>query len=130
MKNIISILLILIIPVGVYLIMSANSKMSGAMARDNNKPSLLIFTSSMCLDCKKIKSVIKEVEGDYTGKINFIQINALEKNRKVQENIKKYHIVLVPTLIFLDNNGNQTNKIEGFIPKEELIGELEEAING
>ncbi|MCD7779112.1 MAG: thioredoxin family protein [Candidatus Gastranaerophilales bacterium] len=130
MKNIISILLILIIPVGVYLIMSANSKMSGAMARDNNKPSLLIFTSSMCLDCKKIKSVIKEVEGDYTGKINFIQINALEKNRKVQENIKKYHVVLVPTLIFLDNNGNQTNKIEGFIPKEELIGELEEAING
>lgn len=130
MKNIITALLILIIPVCVYMIMSSSSKTIGAMARDKNNPSLLVFTSSMCMDCQRMKGVIKEVESNYTDKINFVQISALEKNRKVQEYIKKYHVVLVPTLIFLDENGNETNKIEGYITKEELIKELEDAING
>ncbi len=130
MKNIITALLIIIIPVCVYLIMHGNSQTIGAMARDKNNPSLLIFTSSMCMDCQKMKGIISEVENNYNKKINFIHINATEKNKKVQESIKNHHVVLVPTLIFLDENGNETNKIEGYIPKEELISELEEAING
>ncbi len=129
MKNIITILLILIVPVCIYLFMSKNSQTSTAIAKQNN-PSILIFTSTMCMDCQKMKGVIKEVEGSYNDKINFIYINATDKNKRVQENIKKYHVVLVPTLIFTDENGKQTNKVEGFIPKEELINELEEAING
>ncbi len=130
MKNIITILLVLILPVTAYFFMSRNSDELSAMANDKNHPSMLIFTSTMCMDCQKMKSVIKEVEPQYSNKINFVHINALDKNRKVQENIKKYHVVLVPTLVFVDENGNQTNKIEGSVSKEALITEIEEAING
>ena len=130
MKNIITILLILIIPVCVYFVMSRNSFDITANAKENNLPVLMTFTSSMCMDCQKMKGILKEVEGAYYGKINFININALDKNRKVKEYLKKYNVVLVPTMIFLDENGNQINKIEGAVTKEVLINEIEEAING
>lgn len=130
MKNIITIILILTVPACVYLFMSKNAQNSIALAKQGNSPSLLIFTSTMCMDCRKMKEVIKEVEGSYNDKINFIQINATDNNKKVQDNIKKYHVVLVPTLVFVDENGIQKNKIEGYLPKEELINEIEEAING
>ncbi len=130
MKNIITILLVLVVPIVAYLVMSKNSDDLSAMANDRNHPSMLIFTSTMCMDCQKMKSILKEVEPQYSNKMNFVHINALDKNRKVQENIKKYQVVLVPTMVFVDENGNQTNKIEGSISKEALITEIEEAING
>lgn len=130
MKNIIAILLIIFVPLFAYLYISKNSETTVAVAKDNNNPSLMIFTSAMCLDCKKMKSVINEVEPIYNDKVNFISINALDKSKKVQEYIKKYGIVLVPTIIFVDQNGNQKNKVEGYIPKDELIKEIEDIING
>lgn len=128
MKNFISVLLILIIPICVYFIMNKNSENFSADAKEN-LPTMMTFTSSMCMDCKKMKEVIKEIENDYTDRINILTINALDKDKKIKEKIKKHGIVLVPTTIFLDENGNETGKIEGFIPKEDLIIEIEEIIN-
>ncbi len=130
MKNIIIILLILILPVSIYLYMSKNSETFSAIAKSDENPTLITFTSTMCMDCKKLKAVLSEVEPNYEEKVNFIGYNALAKDRHVQNAIKKYKVTLVPTMIFLDRNGKEINKIEGYIPKEELINELEEVING
>ncbi len=130
MKNIITILLILILPIAIYTIMSKKTSDISVFAKENNLPTLMTFTSTMCMDCQKMKTIFKEIEGNYTDKINFVHLNALDKNRKVQHYIKKHHVVLVPTMIFLDSNGNEINKIEGYIPKEELEKEIEEAVNG
>ncbi len=129
MKNLIISLLILVIPVSTYLFLNKNSIDYTAMANDKNNPSLLIYTSTMCLDCKKMKEVIKELESSYADKINFISINALDNNKKIQESIKKHEVKVVPTLVFTDINGGETDKVEGYIPKEELINKIEEAIN-
>lgn len=129
MKNIITILLIFIIPIVAYLYISKNSNTTIAIAKDKNKASLMIFTSAMCLDCQKMKSVINEVQPVYSNKINFISINALDKNKKVQNYIKKYGIVLVPTIIFTDEDENQKDKVEGYISKDDLIKKIEDIIN-
>ena len=129
MKNIIVILLILLVPVCAYLFLSKNSEDYVAFANDKNNPSLLIYTSTMCIDCKKMKDVIKEIEADYADKINFISINALDNNKKIQDSIKQHDVKVVPTLVFTDVNGVQTDNVEGYIPKEALTTKIEEAIN-
>ena len=129
MKNFLIIMLILILPVSTYLFLNKNSSGIAAIASDSNNPSILIYTSAMCLDCRKMKDVISEIEGSCSDKINFISIDALDNNRKIQESIKKYDIKVVPTLVFTDVNGKEINKIEGFISKEELMKKIEEAIN-
>ena len=130
MKNIITILLIIILPVMAYLIIEKRSNITTATAMENSLPTIMVFSSSMCLDCQKLKGVINEVKNNYEGKVNFISYNALDKDKKVQKYIKEYQIVLAPTTIILDKDGNKIDKIEGYIPKEELINEIEEAING
>lgn len=130
MKNIITVLAILIIPVMVYSILHKNSSDVTAVAVENNKPSLMIFTSAMCMDCQKMKSIIKEVEPEYSDKINFIHINATENNKQIKELVKKHNVVLVPTMVFKNTNDMEINRVEGSISKEELISDIKEAING
>ncbi len=130
MKNIITIALILILPILVYSILSKGTSDISAVAKNKDLPTLMIFSSSMCIDCQKMKSVLNDVQGDYKDKINFISINATEKDKKVKELVKKYNVVLVPTIVFLDLNENEVNRIEGYIPKEEFVSEIEEVING
>lgn len=129
MKNIITILCILILPIMAYLIMDKRSTLATATAIENSRPTIMVFSSTMCLDCQKLKVVINELENIYNNKINFIKYNALDKNKKIKEYIKKYEITLVPTTIFFDKEGNKTDKIEGFISKEELIKKIEESLN-
>lgn len=129
MKNIITILLILFVPVIAYLTISSKSDSRIAYATNPNNPSIIIFTSTMCKDCQTMKELLKDVESKYNDKINFVYINALARDRKVQDKIKKYSITLVPTLVFTDTNELQTKKIEGAIPKEELVIAIEDSIN-
>jgi thiol-disulfide isomerase/thioredoxin len=128
MKNIIIILLILILPVAAYYTLSSKSS-DKAFAINPENPSMLIFTSTMCKDCQIMKKILKEVENNYNEKINFVYIDALKNNKKTQEQIKEYGITLVPTLVFTDVNNIQTKKIEGSVPKEELVIAIEDCIN-
>ena len=130
MKNIITIIAILIIPVLLYIVISNQAEETSVIAKDNNIPTLMTFSSTMCLDCQKMKATIKEIEDNYTGKINFISINATDKNKLTKELIKQYGITLVPTMVFIDKNDNEIKKIEGAITKEELNKELEVLCNG
>lgn len=130
MKNIITIVIILILPVLVYLIMNKTSNDVVAFAQDNTKPSLLIFSSTMCMDCQKMKTVLNEIQPTYSDRVNFVQINATENSRKIKDIVKKHSVVLVPTIVFVDKDSNETARIEGFVPKENLIKEIEAVING
>ncbi len=129
MRNVFTILLILILPVALYFFLSNKTSDNVAYAVNPDNPSLLIFTSTMCMDCQKMKAVLSEVEQNYNNKINFVYIDALKNDKKIQDKIKKYEVTLVPTLVFTDANELQTKKIEGAIPKEELIIALEDSVN-
>lgn len=130
MKNIITIVIILVLPILIYSLLNKNSGDITAFAQENGRPSLFVFTSSMCMDCQKMKTIIKEVEPSYNTRINFIQVNATEKNRKVKELVKQYSVVLVPTMIFVNSDKQEIKRLEGYIPKEQFVSEIEEVING
>lgn len=130
MKNIITIAIILILPILVYTILTKSNSDISAIAKNKDLPTLMIFSSSMCIDCQKMKGILNEIQGDYNDKINLVSINATENDKKIKDLVKKYNIVLVPTMVFLDLNENEVNRLEGYIPKEELITEIEEVING
>ena len=130
MKNIISITLILILPLCIYFLLNKNSTDNVVIASNSNLPSIVTFSSSMCLDCQKLKKVLVDVEKEYNNRVNFISVDASSNNKVVKEKIKKHKVVLVPTMIFLDINGIEKKKIEGYIPKEELIVEIEALTNG
>lgn len=131
MKNIITILAILLLPLVIYSILHKDTASDlSAYAKDNSRPTLMVFTSAMCIDCQKLKTVIKEIEPNYVDKVNFVSVNATEKSKTVKELVKKHNITLVPTVVFLDSKQNEVKRKEGFVPKEDLESDMESLING
>lgn len=123
-KTIFTILAILILPILAFMALSFN-KNSSAIA-DTNKPQIIKFSSSMCLECKEVEKIFNEIMPKYKDKISYTTI--VVDSRKDIDNklIKKYNVQLVPTVVMLDSNGKQIKRIEGAISKDEY----EEYIKG
>lgn len=118
-KNIIIISLIFTIPLLLYMALTASNSTT-AQTTDINKPSVIKFTSAMCLDCQTMNKIFKEIFPKYQNKINFTEIQVQDKNSFNDSQIKKYNVTLVPTIILLNSEGKQVKRIEGAIPKEEM----------
>lgn len=125
-KNIITILLILIVPMFAYWLLNTNeNKNIGTIAEASNKPQVIKFTSAMCMDCQTMNQVMKEIFPKYQGKITLIEIPVQDRNSFNEEQIKKYKVTLVPTIILLDSTGKQIKRIEGAIDKDVMDSYLQ-----
>lgn len=125
-KNIITVLLVLLLPLVAYLFMthSGNEPINVADA-GQNKPQIIKFTSTMCLDCQEMNKIMKEVFPQYKDRIVLEEISVQDGKSSTNAKIKKYNVTLVPTIIMIGSNGKQVRRIEGAIPKEQMIMYLE-----
>lgn len=115
-KNLVIISLIFALPLFAYWALTmSNSTIAKTTA--TGKPQVIKFTSSMCLDCQTMNKVFKEIFPKYEGKIIMTEVQVQDQNSFNQEQIKKYNVTLVPTIILLNSNGQQVKRIEGEIPK-------------
>ena len=105
-KNIIIISLIFAIPLLLYMALTASNSTT-AQTTDIGKPSVIKFTSAMCLDCQTMNKIFKEIFPKYQNKINFTEIQVQDKNSFNDSQIKKYNVTLVPTIILLNSEGKQ-----------------------
>lgn len=119
-KNFSIITLIFVVPLFAYFFLSGPDASFANKGVDKNKPQMIKFTSLMCLDCKKLGSVMKEVYPKYSDKIILVEVQVQNNDEFTKKQIEKYNITLVPTLIILDSKGKKLNKIEGFIEKQRL----------
>ncbi len=125
-KNIITILLILIVPMFAYWLLSTpDAENSTTVAEASNKPQIIKFTSAMCMDCQTMNQIMKEIYPAYKDKITLIEIPVQDKTSFNESQIKKYNVTLVPTIILLDSSGRQVKRIEGAIEKDVMESYLQ-----
>lgn len=124
-KNILIISLIFIIPIVAYFVLT-NTGTTTATTAEKGKPQVIKFTSAMCLDCQTMNKLFKEIWQNYQDKIILTEVQVQNKDQLTDEQIKKYNVTLVPTVIMLNSDGQQARRIEGAIPKEELEKYLQE----
>ena len=128
MKKWLLICFILFFPMGIFAFLSAQQ--DAGLAPDSqivyaqSKPCVYKFASSMCKDCIELAKLMKKVEPKYSDKINFINYNVDKRDRKLKALIKKYDLTVVPTLVFVDAEGNVKLKVEGMLPQDELEKQL------
>lgn len=131
-KNLLIISLIFIVPVFAYFILSNNNtsvaqKTSSAAVKT---PMIIKFTSAMCIDCKRLGEVIKEVCPKYEDKLIMENVMVESNDKDVIQKIKKHNVVLVPTLIFIDSKGKVVKKTEGYMDKDTFEKYVKELIDG
>lgn len=118
-KSIIIILAILIIPILAFFGLTFNTKTSTS-AHAEGKPQIIKFSSTMCLECKEVEKVFKELLPKYKDKFTYTEIIVDKRDDMNNNMIKKYNVQLVPTIIMLNSDGTQYKRIESSLPKEQM----------
>jgi len=77
-----------------------------------------------CIPCKMMQPIMKEIEKEYKDQVRVIFYDVWEPDGRPYA--EKYKIRVIPTQVFLDENGKEYFRHEGFFPKEELIEVLKE----
>lgn len=86
----------------------------------NEKPSVVDFTASWCGPCQRMKPIFHALAKDFRDDYNFITID-IDENPELAH---KYQVQAVPTFVFLDEDGNEGNRITGMISEKEFRNEL------
>lgn len=121
--NLLIMIAILIVPIALFQITQSFSDENSAknsQAIGANKPQVIDFTSSLCLECKELEKVINPVKGEYKNKIIFKKVLINSRNAEVKNLMRKYDVKVVPTLVFLNKEGKVARKTEGSMPKAQL----------
>jgi len=81
------------------------------------KPMLVDLGATTCIPCKEMIPVLAQVKKMYDGKA-VVKIIDIYENPEVAN---KYEIRVIPTQIFLDKDGKQVFRHEGFFSKEDIV---------
>jgi thioredoxin 1 len=102
----------------------AGQPRSRATQKDSTtvKVTFVELGSVSCIPCKAMQPVMKAIAEEYGEQIQVV-FHDVWKNA---EPGRKYGIRLIPTQVFLDENGVEFSRHEGFYPKEEIDKILQE----
>ena len=132
MKNKIILSLVFIVPLLIYFLLLAinpDTTIEQAAIADSKLPKILVFSTPMCGECRKMSPVIEQAKKNYDGKVQIIKINAADNKKATNKLVKEHQIYLVPTMVYIDKNGNIVNRNEGsmsYIEFENTIKDLME----
>jgi len=87
---------------------------------DEAKPKVTFIElgSVKCIPCKQMQPVMKSIEERYGRQIKVVFYDVWLPEQK--QYAQKYGIRLIPTQIFLDKNGKEFHRHEGFYPEAEI----------
>jgi len=119
--SIVAILTLIVLGMGVYKIYGIkNTPKETTETTDNlvkGKPMLVDLGATTCIPCKEMVPVLAQVKKMYEGRA-VVKIIDIYEN---PEAANKYEIRVIPTQIFLDKDGKQVFRHEGFFSKEDIV---------
>ncbi len=86
---------------------------------DANEPVLVDFSAVWCQPCKMLDPVVKQLAGEWEGKVKVVKIDADENPNLVM----KFGVMGIPTLLFM-KGGEVKERVTGFMPREKLIAKF------
>ena len=80
-------------------------------------PRLIDFGAGTCATCKMMNAVLNELAGEYDQRLSIRIVDTGEDKKTAAD----YSIRMIPTQVFLDAEGNELFRHEGFISKEDIL---------
>lgn len=88
------------------------------------KVTFIELGSVRCIPCKQMQPVMKSIETKYGNHVKVIFYDVWTPEGKPFG--EQYKINLIPTQVFLDQDGKEYFRHEGFFPEEELVKTLKQ----
>ena len=91
---------------------------------NSSEPVLVDFSAVWCQPCKMLDPVVKQLAGEWDGKVKVVKIDADENPNLVI----KYGVMGIPTLLFI-KGGEVKERVTGYMPKEKLTARFSPHFN-
>ncbi len=89
------------------------------LTTDEIKVTFIELGSIKCIPCKQMQPIMKEIEEEYKGQVKVVFYDVWTAEGKPY--IKEFGIRAIPTQVFLDKNGKEYFRHQGFFAKDELV---------
>jgi len=76
-----------------------------------------------CIPCKAMQPIMKAVEDEYKGQVKVVFHDVWTSKGKLDA--AKYNIRIIPTQVFLDKDGKEYFRHEGYYPKVDVVRVLQ-----
>jgi len=101
-----------------------DEKNSMAAAEEAYLVTFVELGSVRCIPCKLMQPIMKDIEKDYAGQVKVVFHDVWTPEG--EPFAASFKIRVIPTQVFLDKEGKEYFRHEGFFPKEELIKVLKQ----
>ena len=75
--------------------------------------------AARCIPCKAMQPIMKEVAEEYKGQVRVLFHDVWTEKGKMDA--AKYNIRVIPTQVFLDRDGKEYYRHEGYYPKDDVV---------
>jgi thioredoxin 1 len=86
------------------------------------KVTFIELGADRCIPCKAMQPIMREIAKEYAGKIQVVFYDVWKDPAPA----RKYGIQLIPTQVFIDQNGKEIHRHVGFYAKEVIVQMLKE----
>ena len=83
---------------------------------NSNLPVLVDFSAIWCGPCKMLDPIVKQLAGEWDGKVKVVKIDA----DQCPQIVGNYGVMGIPTLI-LFKGGEAKERLSGYQPKDKLV---------
>ena len=91
---------------------------------DSSQPVLVDFSAVWCQPCKMLDPIVKQLAGEWEGKVKVVKIDADENPNLLMQ----FNVMGIPTLLFF-KSGEVKERITGYMPKDKLIARFSPHFN-
>jgi len=74
--------------------------------------------SVKCVPCRQMQPVMKAIEEKYAGQVKVVFYDVWKEDQR--RYAEQYKIRVIPTQVFLDQNGHELMRHEGFYPEKDI----------
>jgi thioredoxin 1 len=79
--------------------------------------------AARCIPCKAMQPIMKAVAEEYRGKVLVVFHDVWTQQGRLDA--EKYNIRMIPTQVFLDREGKEYYRHEGYFPKVDVVRVLQ-----
>lgn len=88
-----------------------------AVGLSSGLPKIIDLGSDKCIPCQMMAPELEALATDYAGAVEVVIVDVYEN----QEEAMRWNIYVIPTQIFLDSEGNELARHEGFMTTQEMV---------
>ncbi len=122
MRRITLLIMMLLLSLGLF----ATEAVQDSAKIEESKPQVtfLEFGSKTCIPCKQMELVLEAIEKEWEG---IVEVKFIDVRKEINKQIsREYKIRTIPTQVFLDAEGKEFFRHQGYFSEEKIVKMLKE----